>query len=215
MNDPSNGRPPRGFFIRPRGRSLSDVEVVVIGQNPGAAGGFLKRLLVGRDERFDIMADAVVAAAPDEPYYVGIDLLVESLWPDGRERVLLATEVVYCESRRVPHANKPGEETAMPLDAVVPFCAARHLEQQLAAVPSEVTVICNGKIARNWFQGWAYRTDFKGLWLAVDHSSGSFTFKSLFDGKKLRPNVQENRDRIRRERTPLHLLTGAALIGTV
>lgn len=213
VNEPAEGRPPRGFFVRPRGRRLADVEVVIVGQNPGRAGGFerhLNRVVLGRADRFDIMADAVAAATADEPYWVGLDLLLRNLWPDGRERVVLAAEVVYCESRRVPNAKKPGM-MSMPLDRVVPFCTGLHLEHQLALVPKVVTVICNGKIATDWFRAWAVRADFKGAWLAVDHSSGSYTFKSLFENKKLRPSVQKNWERFQREGTPIHLLKGTDL----
>jgi hypothetical protein len=214
VNDPKDGRPPRAFFVRPRGRRLDEVEVVVIGQNPAGAGGFerhLNRLLLGHADRFNLMAEAAVSTTSEERYYQAIDLLVRNLSPDGRERVVLWAEVVYCESRKIPHPKNPSKQIAVSFQEAVPFCTDRHLERQLAAVPKGVTVICNGKIAADWFGKWAGRMKFDGLWMRVDHSSGTFTFKNLFEGGKLRPRVQENWERLKRERRPIHLMTGADL----
>lgn len=212
VNRPLDGIPPRCFFIRPRGRTLEEVQVVIIGQNPGSVGAFERRfngmVRTSRD-RFERTAEAMVESTRQEKYYVALDRLLDSLWPPkGREQVVLFTEIVYCESKLVPDKKNPWKAKAAKLEPVVPFCTELHLEKQLAAVPRDVTVICNGNIAAYWFAKWAAATEFKGQWFSVGHSSGSPTFKSLFEHGKLKPEVLRRWRQLCKDKIPVHLGDG-------
>lgn len=180
LNDPANGVPPRGLFLRPATAALVDVQLVILGQNPGAAGGFervLNRFLYAQnaDELFESVHAATIEATWDIEYWKRLDTLARGLVGSGELPIVLGLEVAFCQT--VAGERWPGSAT-------MKFCSRTHLAPIAKEIPDGTPWLCVGGPARDWFQEadlsrrfpWAWTehvTGTRGTYRAMVEKSGS------------------------------------------
>jgi hypothetical protein len=168
VNEPERGVFPRGFHVKPPDASPKEIELVVLGQNPGRCDSFARHLyqsldkLTLDDQFFEVTNQALIEAYWELPYWKNIGRLLNALWPEGSEKPMLSLEVAYCEN--APIVTSPG-------DATFKYCSSRHLEYHLKALRDDTYVLCVGKVAGKWFARFPGRGRFR--WFVADHLSGS------------------------------------------
>lgn len=171
VNNWQTGTPPRGLTIRPWASSLADVELVVIGQNPGNADPFERAVNADHalaEHRAELLGRWLTAAMPYITYWVEVDRLLDALFQGGSAKTVLAVEGYYCQH---------GSSEPAPDDVrqIFDHCSERHLAHQLSAVKEQAAsppiVVGLGRHVREWWRSSTWRTEFR--FVAAQHPSGN------------------------------------------
>ena len=190
---------PRGIFVWPPDRDLADVELVILGENPGRAPAVERALYTLLNERYpwessstDAIRKLSTLISVDDwehggSYWRNALLLARALYPaaqqgppSGFQCTVAGMEIAYCQSPD----PKPGWKHHWP---ALTACAKRHLADHMAATRKEAIVMCLGGAAR-------YFMDQHGggrRWFSVDHLSGSWG--SLFRLIQPQPSRKESK----------------------
>ena len=169
VNEPARGIIPRGMIVNPPDSPLDEIELVVLGQNPGQSNSFKRHLYMclQRNESSEALYEetnqALIDSFPELPYWRNITSLLGALWPQGDAKRMLALEVAYCENAH--GITDPGKAT---LD----YCSSRHLERHLEMLRDGTFVLCVGGVAGAWFGHYGRRQKFR--WFVADHLSGDW-----------------------------------------
>lgn len=171
VNNWKTGTPPRGITIRPWKNSLADVELVVIGQNPGNADPFERALNADHElveHRAELLGRSLTGAMPYIDYWIEVDRLLNALFTNGASRTLLAAEGYYCQHGSAePHPEG--------VRRVLDHCSEQHLAKQLRAVKEAARqaplIVGLGRHVREWWNRSAWRVEFR--FVAAQHPSGN------------------------------------------
>lgn len=191
LKDWKTGTPPRGLTIRPWTRALADVELVVIGQNPGDADPFERAVNADHElhpDRAELLGRWLTGAMPYIPYWVEVDRLLEALFAGGASKTVVAMEGYYCQHRS-------GDPPPKSVREVFDHCSKQYLDQQLRIVKEAAQrkplVVGLGLHVREWWTRSEWRDEFR--FVAAQHPSGSNPrWNQLFattDPKRLMPEI--------------------------
>jgi hypothetical protein len=192
-NDVADGIPPRGLFIRPSSARLEEVDVIILGLNPGRADDNEKRLLRDAanripDQLFRVVHAETICQMHRWRYWQHMDDLLRHLGLPTQSTVVLAAELVFCECVR-PSIRKGKLWKPRVGARAIRFCTTRYLHSLLEQVPATAVILCVGARARDWVRHSRWNDKFRWAW--VKHITGSWgTFSRMFgpDGK-VKPQV--------------------------
>jgi uracil-DNA glycosylase len=210
---------PRGLFVWPPEKDLADVDLVILGENPGRAPLAERAMYMLLDERHSWQIEptaalgrlsALLATGDWEEsgsYWRNAVRLVCALYPSGAHNrpvgfpcTVAGMEVAYCQSPASKVAGKAH------WDAIT-LCAGKHLSEQMALVSKDAIVMCLGGPARYWM---ASQPKQGRRWFWIDHLSGSwgalYRLIRIEDGApRLWPCVEEEWKSVRDGGGPLKL----------
>lgn len=175
---------PRGLFVWPPGKDLTDADLVILGENPGRAPAAERAMYVLLNEHHSWQTDPLAAldrlsaALGDGDWEEGGNYwrnavrLVRALYPrdlygrpGGFPCTVAGMELAYCQS---PAAKVAGKKHWDALNT----CAKVHLSKHLRTVSDETVVMCLGGPAAAWMRNSEHANRLRWCW--VDHLSGSW-----------------------------------------
>lgn len=188
VNDPVNGVPPRGLFVRPCTARLEQVEVVVLGLNPGRADPPEQSILrkaaeKHRDRLYRYIHTETVIQMKRWKYWQRMDTVLRQLGYEPGLNVVLAAEIVFCECAPPP-PPPPGQRKKKRVRVgrrAINFCSDLYVDKLLPHLPHGTPVICVGGDARDWIRRSRWNEHFHWAWM--DHITGAFgdPYGDMFD----------------------------------
>lgn len=153
------------YFTSPEGTPLSEVQVAILGLNPGALQGDEDKPVGKRRNR----------------YWPRVHELLHALWPADPPTRFAGLELVY-QRNRVKGRNPGRREIA--------HCTTRHLRQQLAELNPAAVVICVGLEPYWWLHENNPRSELRFCY--VPHLTGVWgPLKAILRDGKLLPEAEE------------------------